>query len=123
MLRKSIAVILLLCHINTSMLLPQVAEDDLYAANGQQVDDINTLTEYVDQVILGNKDKTPEDEDDDNGQNFTAIPFYTYTYQPFYSIIPQRKETIIQKENRFPELAIHEPQAVFPEIVPPPPKV
>lgn len=56
--------------MNGSMLLPQVAEEDVFVANGVEIDDINSVTEYIDQVILGNEDDTPEDEDNDNGQQF-----------------------------------------------------
>lgn len=65
------------------MLLPQVAEDDCYESNGQQVDDINTVTEFIDQVVLGNKDGTPEDEDDDNGQNFHLAKAVEYQCPQF----------------------------------------
>ena len=51
------------------MLLPQVEEEDLYY-NGNQVDDINTLVEYIEQEVLDLPDDTPEDEDDDKGQDF-----------------------------------------------------
>lgn len=53
------------------MLLPQVAEDDVFM-NGNYVDDINSVAEYVQQNLLQFDDETPEDEDDDNGQNFSA---------------------------------------------------
>ena len=62
-MKKVFAFILLLCHLNTSMFLPQVDEDDQYDAHGQQIDDLNTVSEYIDQVVLGDVDKTPEDED------------------------------------------------------------
>ena len=80
-MKKGFAFILLLCHMNTSMFLPQMAEDDMYDANGNQLDDINTLTEYIDQVILGNKDTTPEDEDDDSGQYFHVSKTIEYVFQ------------------------------------------
>ena len=72
-MKKIVAFILLLCHMNTSMFLPQMDEEDVYIASGQQVDDINSVVEYVDQVMLGHKDDTPEDEDDDSGQNFLLV--------------------------------------------------
>jgi hypothetical protein len=74
MLQQLIAFLVLISHINTSMLLPQVAEDDMYC-DSLQVDDINSLYEYVDEIILGNIDSTPEDEDDDRGQNFKPTRF------------------------------------------------
>lgn len=48
------------------MFFPMVDEDDQYdEVTGLQKDDINSLAEYIYQVILGHKDTTPEDEDDD----------------------------------------------------------
>jgi hypothetical protein len=41
-MKKLLAFILLLSHMNTSMFLPQVPEDDIYDGNGNQVDDINS---------------------------------------------------------------------------------
>ncbi|WP_144887792.1 hypothetical protein [Lacibacter cauensis] len=59
--------------MNFSMFLPQIAEKDSFTLNGQQQDDINSLIEYIDQVVLENNDSTPEDEDDDGGQHFILI--------------------------------------------------
>jgi len=61
------------------MFLPQLQETDSYDVNGKQEDDINSLYEYIDQIVLDNKDDTPEDEDNDNPQDYTvvqAISFY-----------------------------------------------
>ena len=60
------------------MFLPQAPEQDQYDANGQQKDDINSLTEYF-TVILG-YDHTPDDEDDDTGQNFHMAKFDAYNF-------------------------------------------
>ena len=59
--------------MNYSMFIPQVDETDIYDKNGNQVDDINSLVEYIDQIVLGNVDPTPEDEDDDNACYFHVI--------------------------------------------------
>lgn len=79
-MKRVTAFILLLCHMNTSMFLPQVAEDDQFDKNGNQIDDINTVTEYINQVVLGNKDTTPEDEDNDDGQNLHVSKTIEYSY-------------------------------------------
>jgi len=71
MFKKLAAFLLLLSHINSSMLLPQADELDVYA-NGQQTDDINTIVEYIQQEVLDIPDETPEDEDDDKGQNLIS---------------------------------------------------
>src|SRR5215208_1440133 len=74
MFKKLAAFLLLLSHINSSMLIPQADEFDVYA-NGQQTDDINTIVEYIQQEVLDVPDETPEDEDDDKGQNLVSWRF------------------------------------------------
>lgn len=77
-MKKLSAFILLLLHINFSFLIPQTQEIDSYNIKEKQTDDINSLVEYVDQVILDNPDDTPEDEDDDSARNYSRaqIDFY-----------------------------------------------
>src|SRR5215211_5454050 len=71
MFKKLAAFLLLLSQINSSMLLPQAEDIDVYA-NGQQTDDKNTVVEYIQQEVLDIPDETPEDEDDDKGQNLIS---------------------------------------------------
>lgn len=78
-MRKFLAFFLLINHLNTSMLLPQVPETDVYDMHGQEVDDINSVFEYV-MVYLG-FDNYPDDEDNDSGQNFRVPSFAQYTIQ------------------------------------------
>jgi hypothetical protein len=56
------------------MFLPQVAELDIYL-DGQQVDDINSTLELIEQQVLQIPDNSPEDEDGDNGQNLNLAGF------------------------------------------------
>ncbi|MGZ8534890.1 MAG: hypothetical protein ACXWV4_05100 [Flavitalea sp.] len=63
------------------MVLPQIGEKDLFDSQGIEQDDINSLVEYIDQVLLGNFDNSPEDEDNDNGQNFYQSNSYEYIFQ------------------------------------------
>lgn len=65
--------------MNASMFLPQVQEEDTFNANGQQVDDINSIVELIN-VELG-YDKTADDEDDDSGQNFHLVKLHEYNFQ------------------------------------------
>ena len=101
MVKRGIAFFVLLCHMNTSMFLPQVPEQDIYNFAGQQADDINSVLEYIDQVVLGHHDDTPEDEDDDSGQNFHLVKVVDYCFEPFYSSISQRYGTGTKKINFF----------------------
>jgi hypothetical protein len=74
MAQRFIAFLLLLLHINGAMLLPQVDELDVYY-NGQQVDDINSFVEYIQQEVLNFVDNTPEDEDDDHNEEIRLLQF------------------------------------------------
>jgi hypothetical protein len=117
-MKRVFAFIILLCHLNTSMFLPQIAEDDVFDANGKQVDDVNSVIEYF-QVALG-YDHHADDEDDDNGQNFHLIKNVEYNFQQIvYSIEPIITSSIVppvfyhRDEERFQTIAL--------EIITPPP--
>jgi hypothetical protein len=75
-----IAIFLLILRLNNSMLLPRVSEIDLYA-NGRQVDDINSTIEYIQQEVLNIPDDSPEDEDDDTGQQLHWSSFGCDIYE------------------------------------------
>lgn len=103
------AYILLFIHINTTMFVPVVEEIDIYDNHGQQIGDINTAMDFIDQVILGNTDVTLSDADDDQPHFFTgstSLPYYIFTPQetgcckkraynhrilPSYSLLPVQK--------------------------------
>lgn len=66
------------------MFLPQSAGTDIVDTKGKQNDDINSVIEYIDQIVLNNHDTTPEDEDQDNGnngQNFSYAKTVDYYHQ------------------------------------------
>ncbi len=73
--------IVVLCHINFTMFLPIMEEHDVYAANGVMVDEINSVYEYIDEVLLGDKDDTPEDEDDDEPDFYQLVRSEIYYFQ------------------------------------------
>lgn len=75
-MKKIVAILVLLSHMNTSMFLPQVPMEDVYDKNGQQLEDINSVVEWV-LVSLG-IDDVPDDEDDDTGQQFRLAQFNYY---------------------------------------------
>ncbi len=116
-MKKLLAFILLLSHMNTSMFLPQVPEDDVYDANGNQVDDINSVVEYV-MVKLG-LDHHADDEDDDSGQNFHLVKNAEF-FPPVFSEIKTNDFFTTEpavfgeyKENKIPMIS-------FDIIIPPP---
>ena len=118
-MKRLVAFILLLCHMNTSMFLPQMAEEDVYDANGNQVDDINSVVEYI-RVSLG-YDHTADDEDDDAGQNFHLAKSLDYVYeQPV--VILQKEELLQTGSRKFPEYIINSVDTISFEIITPPPE-
>jgi len=117
-MKRLIAFILLVSHMNTSMFLPQVAEDDVYDAKGQKKDDINSVVEYI-RVALG-YDKTADDEDDDSGQNFHLEKNISYNFQQEVIIIKTENLSGFKKDP-FPEYKIPLLQSPAFEILTPPP--
>ena len=104
------------------MLLPQVAEVDIYNAQGQQEDDINTVIEYVDEVLLDNHRPTPVDEDNDQGQNFHLVKIVDYYFDLDFSSF-KHKPVVATTKSKF---CIHPEEKIFPvtlEIIAQPPKV
>ena len=101
------------------MLIPQMEEFD-FEVSDLQIDDINSLIEYVDQVVLENPDGTPEDEDNDTARNYnlTQIDFYCNKCSieiPSHGFSHKGK-------NFFPEFAANKIPSISFDIVAPPPK-
>jgi hypothetical protein len=121
MLRKFAIFIVMLVHVNGSMFLPQVAETDMYNTGGQQKNDINSVLEYVDEVIMGNLDQTPVDEDNDQGQNFHLVKLVDYYFEIDFSPVKQEPISGTAKNS----YSLFREAAVYPvslEIPAPPPK-
>ena len=103
---RLLASILLLLHVNFSMFIAQIDEKDVYDASFQQVHDINSLTEYLQQVFTQNKEhKKQKDSDDDNARYFHVLKPHFFL-QPtinvkkessllLYKIIPSQNETAL----------------------------
>ncbi len=121
MLRNLVIFIVTLVHINGSMFLPQVAEQDIYNAQGQQQKDINTVIEYIDEVVLDHHEKNPVDGDNDDGQNFHLVKIVDYYFAICFSSI-KHKPAAATKTKEFcfvPEKKLY---PVTLEILAPPPK-
>lgn len=104
--------------MNTSMFLPQVQEQDSFDSSGQQADDINSIVELI-RVDLG-FDKTPDDEDDDSGQNFHIVKIPEYSFQQ-QSILIERNDFIKIKGHQFAVYKTPAVKAVSYDILTPPP--
>lgn len=123
-MRKLIAIFLLLMHVNTSMFIPVMEEVDIFDAHGMQYDDINSTYEYVDQVVLGHEDSTPEDEDDDHAHEFNMVHMKIFVVPRFIISEPAEKNAagagmakpdfVIRPEDKW--------ASAFHDIIVPPPK-
>lgn len=104
--------------MNTSMFLPQVAEEDQFDANGRQIDDLNSVVEYI-AVAMG-YDHTADDEDDDSGQNFHLVKAFDYNFEQQYSLLQEDSgEKTTPEFSRFITASI---QPVSFDVVTPPPE-
>ncbi|HEY8935081.1 MAG TPA: hypothetical protein VIM65_07665 [Cyclobacteriaceae bacterium] len=96
-MRSIVVYILLLAHINSCIFIAQ-EEVDRFDSNGMPVDDINSVFEYFDQIVLGHADPTPEDEDHDSSQILHSVKFSYFAYRdviiikkPFLISVAKRK--------------------------------
>lgn len=97
-----------------------MAEDDVYDASGNQVDDVNTVLEYI-RVQLG-YDQTPDDEDDDSGQNFHLVKIVDYDFQQTEIAIEQSTPDC-SGQKVYSEYLNTKLAAVSFDIITPPPEV
>lgn len=89
-MRRAVAFIVLLVHINTSMFIPVADEVDIFDAQGNQVCDINTMVQYVDQIVLGHTRTSHSDSDDDQAHFFNLIKFQRFFANQF-EIVSSKK--------------------------------
>jgi len=107
--------------MNASMWLPQVEEQDVYL-DGKQVDDINSVIEYIEQEVLNIPDSTPEDEDDDNAQHFGLVKFDNQSCEVKFRYL-QLVKPIFTKVQKCYLYTDGMPALVHGDIIIPPPKV
>ena len=105
------------------MFIPQMAEVDMYDPGGQQVDDINSLVEFIDQEVLGHYDNTPEDEDDDSGNPYHLIKIIDFTWHPYVTEIQTKPAASEQPAKSFTGYIEHKLVPRYPNLVSPPPKI
>jgi hypothetical protein len=118
-MKKVFAFILLMCHMNNSMFLPQGPEEDQYDASGKPLDDINSVVEYF-AVALG-YDHTADDEDDDSGQNFHLVLACDYDFEQHYTLL-QQDASPGSRMNEFPGTINERINTMIFDVVTPPPK-
>ena len=121
MLRKALALLLLISHVNFFMFIAQVDESDVYDSTGARINDINSLTEYINDVFLHNKNKSRHDEDDDNARYFHIVKLLDYSF--FQQVIKIEPNQCDKEDQRsFPLINAEKPFSVFFDVVTPPPK-
>lgn len=105
--------------MNTSMFLPQVPQHDVFDEDGNQLDDINSVVEYV-LVTLG-IDDVADDEDNDNGQNFNIVTMTPCVIPPNSTLV--EKPTIINNKKSSYLSSSNEDIALMSyDVIVPPPK-
>jgi hypothetical protein len=122
-MRKLLIWFVLLLHVNTYMFFPMMDEEDVYDNCGKPKDDINTLVEFINQILLGHKDSTPEDEDDDQAHFYQLKHTSSYTMQ--YMAYPA-KAILPEPSGQKPEYAVGISQRLltaYYDISAPPPEV
>ena len=118
-MKKALAFILLLCHVNATMFLPQMAENHVYGSTGKKVDDINIVIGYF-QVALGYGHHL-DDEDDDKGQFFHVIKNVEYNYQQI-NIGVEYKKFVTVAPRKFHDIIESGFQVFSRDIISPPPE-
>lgn len=59
-------IFLLLVHVNSAMLLPQVDDHGMAGTIGSTCDVVNSVFEWVDETLLDHRDATTQDKHDDD---------------------------------------------------------
>jgi hypothetical protein len=118
---KPFAFILLLLHVNFSMFISQVDEQDVYEAKGMHVRDIDSLTDWLQQALSKHKSTgSHNDNKDDRDARFFHILKPTHFFSPHFVLV--KKPTDNTSESYAPLLNETDLRAGFSSIQSPPPK-
>ena len=121
MLKQSLAFLLLICHVNFFMFVAQVDEVDAFDSHGCRINDVNSLVEYINDVLLDNNGKSRPDEDDD-----TARYFHLNKLNVFSSVKPviesEHSSGGVKSKETFPPYNSRKLLSVFFDVVTPPPR-
>ena len=118
-MKKILAFILLLSHVNFAMFIAQVDERDVFDKSGRQNEDVNSLVQYIDVIILKH-DRHTQDSDDDNARYFHAAKFDDYGFSQTGAI---KKEYFFVGITKFPPSIEKKLNSICLDIQGPPPKV
>ena len=118
MLRNPLVFLLLVCHVNFFMFIAQVDEVDTYDATGRRINDINSLAEYINDVIL-HQNKPRPDEDDNNARYFHPVKLAGYS---FSQQVVVSKPTEVKSRITYPSINTQKILSIFYDVATPPPK-
>lgn len=104
------------------MFIAQVDEVDAYDSEGHRVNDINTLAQYISDVLLNHKNKSRPDEDDDNARYFHIVKLNGHSFNKQVIESEQKDYSIIQKLT-FPHYNTRIPISIVFDVVTPPPRL
>ena len=117
-MKNLFAFILLLAHVNFSMFIAQLDEEDAYDRNGQQKEDVNSLVQFIAESFHI-KHRPLKDSDDDNARYFHASKFDEYNFSLLAVI---KKEYFFTGKTKFPPYIEKLTNSIIPDIQGPPPK-
>lgn len=105
------------------MFIPVADEKDIFDARGRQINDVNTIFDFVNHVVLGHTAVTQQDEDDDQAHYFTGSNSVSYYIANPEQITCSRQEPSTKDlAVAYPFLAVQKPLAIAYEILTPPPE-
>lgn len=118
---RFIIFVILLLHVNYSMFIAQVDEVDVYDKNGAQVEDVNSLVEYVDVILFGKEHRHKADDDDDCARFFHSIKVDYFFNQQV--CVTKNISPVFGHKQLFPVYESGKPSSAYTEIQTPPPEL
>lgn len=121
MWRNLFAILFLTMHVNVTMFIAQVDEVDTYDARGKRQNDINTLGEYIHDVLLHHNNKSRPDEDDDNARYCQIVTMPLYDSHQF-KIKSSAEDLMLENKQEYALFKVNKCLSPFLEIKLPPPR-
>jgi len=117
-MRRLLAFILIISHMNTSMFFPQVPEKNIYDSKGDQIDNITSIVEWV-RVKTG-LDHTADNENNNRAQNLHPVKTFQYTSDNYFTKVANKYSALVHVHYaEYPKTKILMPSY---DILVPPPK-
>ncbi|OQY95018.1 MAG: hypothetical protein B6D37_07015 [Sphingobacteriales bacterium UTBCD1] len=103
------------------MFIAQLDEVDTYDVHGRRQNDINTLSEYIHDILLEHTRKSRPDEDNDTARFCQVTPFTLYDFNLYRS---KAHEEVLPAESKKEYAIFNESKLLSPvmDILYPPPK-